>query len=570
MKKSCTQCSTNFQVSDKDLKFYDTVSPVFNGKKYTIPAPDICPDCRQQRRLAFCNERNLYPDTCDMCKKRILSEHAPHLNQVSYCRECWISDKWDVRDYGQDFDFSRPFFEQFYELMRRTPMLALNQTGTIQNSDYVHYAGFAKNCYLIAHADFCEDCMYGYGFKENRSCLDGFYNLHDELCYDCVDVHKSYGLTGCQDCQNCHSSAFLRDCIGCKNCFLCVGMREKEYCFENKQLSRTDYEKKLAEIDLGSHQQYQKFSAARKELEKSHHFKEFQGHNLQNSFGNYLYNCKDCFYCFDCEDVEESSYCTQLVLGSKNNMDIYQYGTGLQQSLDSSISGDHSHHILFSHQVLLDCSDIYYCAHVHSCRNCFGSTSINHNQYLILNKQYTEKEYNELVPRIIEHMRAAARAREGQCEWGLHFPPQISLFGYNKSSAQLYYPLTQEQAQAKGWHWDDYETPIPDVAKKITGKALPDNIKDVTDDTLNTAVECEVTGRLFKIMPLELQFYRKQKLPIPRRSPEQRHLDRFALRNPRKFWQRQCDKCQKPLLTTRSSQTTTSVYCEDCYMKELY
>ena len=25
--------------------------------------------------------------------------------------------------------------------------------------------------------------------------------IYDELCYDCVDCHKSYGLKGCQDCQ---------------------------------------------------------------------------------------------------------------------------------------------------------------------------------------------------------------------------------------------------------------------------------------------------------------------------------------------------------------------------------
>jgi hypothetical protein len=244
-------------------------------------------------------------------------------------------------------------------------------------------------------------------------------------------------------------------------------------------------------------------------------------------------------------------------------MDVYQYGTGLQQSLDSSITGDHSYHILFSHQVLLECSDISYCAHAYSCRNCFASTSINHNQYLIFNKQYSEKEYNELVPKIIEHMIKTG-------EFGQHFPPQFSFFGYNKTSAQMYFPLTKEDTQKHGYKWDDYEPPIPDVSKKIAAKDLPANIKDVTDDILNTAIECESTGRLFKIMPMELQFYRKQKLPLPHRSPEQRHLDRFALRNPRKFWQRQCDKCQKSLITTHSPQTNRTVYCDDCYTKELY
>src|SRR3989344_6035736 len=238
MQKQCANawCKSPFEIIDGDLQFYDRVSPVFAGKKYAIPPPTLCPDCRQQRRLAQSNEFHLYSGTCGLCQKRLVTEQPPHTHQPIYCRECWNSDKWDPRDYGKEFDFSRPFFEQLKELRRRTPSIALNQTGTIENSDYIHYAAFSKNCYLIMHADFCEDCCYGYGFKKNRSCMDGFYNLHCELCYDCVYVHKSYGLLSCQDCVNCHSSAFLKACIGCKNCFLCTNLRNKEYCFENTQL----------------------------------------------------------------------------------------------------------------------------------------------------------------------------------------------------------------------------------------------------------------------------------------------------------------------------------------------
>lgn len=563
MSKACTGCGKNFSILKEDIEFYKKVAPVFDGKTYDIPEPEICPDCRQQRRLAFCNERSLYPGVCGMCDKRILSEHPPHANQPFYCRECWVSDNWDTTQYGRDFDFSRPFFEQFYELMREVPAMALNNTGTMQNSDYVHYTGYAKNCYLIAHADFCEDCMFGYGFKKNKFCVDGFYNLHDELCYECVDCHKSYGLVSCQDCQNCHSSAFLRDCIGCKDCFLCCGLRQKQYCFENKQLTKEEYQKKIAEINLGSYQQFKKCKERLDELEKMHHFKEFQGHNLQNSFGNYLYNCKDCYYCFDCEDVEGARYCSQLVLGSKDNMDVYQYGTGLQQSLDSTICGDQSYHVLFSHEVFINCSDIFYSVNVHSSRNCFGSTSIKKREYLILNKQYSEVEYHKMVARIVEHMRQTG-------EWGQYFPQKYSLFGYNKTTAQMYYPLSREQALSKGFKWDDYEPEIPDVAKKIAAKDLPDNIKEVSDDILNAAIECEVTGKLFKFLPSELQFYRKQNLTLPRRCPEQRHMDRFSKRNPRSFWRRNCGKCSKEIITTWSPNRPEVVYCEQCYLAETY
>jgi len=73
MNKTCRQCSHSFETTEEDLKFYDKVSPVFNGKKYLIPPPTLCPDCRQQRRLAFRNEHSLYTRNCDATKTRLIS-----------------------------------------------------------------------------------------------------------------------------------------------------------------------------------------------------------------------------------------------------------------------------------------------------------------------------------------------------------------------------------------------------------------------------------------------------------------------------------------------------------------
>ena len=45
------------------------------------------------------------------------------------------------------------------------------------------------------------------------------------------------------------------------------------------------------------------------------------------------------------------------------------------------------------------------------------------------------------------------------------------------------------------------------------------------------------------LIPQELDFYRKHNLPILKIHPDQRHLDRMKLRNPRKIFKRDCDKC---------------------------
>ncbi len=560
---TCSSCSAPFEITDGDLAFYDSVSPVFDGKKCAIPAPTHCPDCRQQRRTAIVNERNFYTCSCGLCGKRTMTEHPPHENRTVYCRDCWFSDKWDASTYGRDADFSRPILPQIQELISVVPRMNLLAEGTNVNSDYIHYAGYAKNCYLIMHADFCEDCYYGYGFKKNTGCVDGFYNLSCQFCYDSVDVHSCYGLKGCQDCVNCSSSAFLRDCVGCKNCFLSVGLRNKEYVFENKQLTKKEYEAAMSKIDLGSYQQYQLHKSKRKEMEQGHPFKEFHGHTLENSSGDYLQKCKNTQQSFDCEDVEDGKFLYQVVTGAKNVYDIYQYGLKLQESYECSIAGTDSYHILFSHNAHNNCADLLYCWYAQSSKNCFGCANINRKQYCILNKQYTKEQYEELMPKIIDHMKANG-------EFGEMFPITMSPFGYNKTTAQLYYPLTKKEVEAKGFAWDDNEPAAPEVEKVIGSSALPDSIDDIPDDILNWAVTCEVTGRPFKIQKQELEFYRTQRLPIPHRSPDQRHLDRFALRNPRTFYDRTCDKCSKPIRTTYSPERGEKVYCEDCYQKAVY
>ena len=120
------------------------------------------------------------------------------------------------------------------------------------------------------------------------------------------------------------------------------------------------------------------------------------------------------------------------------------------------------------------------------------------------------------------------------------------------------------------FNWSNYEAPTPQVSKIIPAEKLPENISDIPDDILNWAIECEITKKPFKIIKPELEFYRKHNLPIPRRHPDQRHLDRMKLRNPRKLFERNCDKCGANMQTTFAPERKEIVYCEKCYEKEVY
>ena len=191
--KQCKQCNISFEIIDKDLEFYEKVSPIFDWKKYNIPTPTLCPDCRQQRRLTFRNEKKLYKRKCNLCNKNIISIYSPDKNYKIFCQDCWWSDKWDSLNYWEDFDFNKTFFEQYRELFNSIPQMPLitNYTQDV-NSDYSNYAWSNKNCYMTFNADFNEDCIYLSSWFDNKKSIDCF-NIHNsENCYECVDTVNSF------------------------------------------------------------------------------------------------------------------------------------------------------------------------------------------------------------------------------------------------------------------------------------------------------------------------------------------------------------------------------------------
>jgi hypothetical protein len=137
--KQCKHCNSDFGITNKDLDFYDKVSPVFNGEKFGIPSPTLCPECRQQRRLSFRNERKLYKRKCDATGKNIVSIYSPDKEYKVYSQDFWWSDKWSALDYGRDFDFEKPFFEQIDKMMKEVPRSSVIN-GLNENSYYCNHA----------------------------------------------------------------------------------------------------------------------------------------------------------------------------------------------------------------------------------------------------------------------------------------------------------------------------------------------------------------------------------------------------------------------------------------------
>ena len=205
---------------------------------------------------------------------------------------------------------------------------------------------------------------------------------------------------------------------------------------------------------------------------------------------------------------------------------------------------------------------IWYCKHVLYSMNCFnshsllGCTGMKKHEYCILNKQYSKKEYEDLATKIIAHMQSTD-------EWGEFFPPRMSAFGYNETVANDYIPLTKAQVSAKGWRWRQLQS-----EKDYLGPPtkIPESIEETEDSICEKILLCEETGKPFKIIPQELNFYRMLHLPVPKRCPDQRHTDRMNRLNPRRLWKRTCARCGEEIQTTYAPERPEIIYCEKCYL----
>jgi hypothetical protein len=151
--KTCQNCKVDFVIDAEDFVFYE---------KLKVPPPTFCSQCRLQRRLTWRNERTLYRATCAATGKNILTMFSPESGVTAYEHDYWWSDQWDQLASGRDYDFSRPFFIQFQELMRAAPLPNLANTNVVR-TDYGNHNYNAKDCYLIFAADDNENVFYSSG-----------------------------------------------------------------------------------------------------------------------------------------------------------------------------------------------------------------------------------------------------------------------------------------------------------------------------------------------------------------------------------------------------------------------
>ncbi|MDP3710269.1 MAG: hypothetical protein Q8R29_00920 [bacterium] len=587
--KTCQSCKTTFSIEPEDFEFYEKVK---------VPSPTWCRLCRLQRRMSYHNERYLFRLKSNKSGKDIFSMYPPQAALTVWDREEWLADDWDQNAAGMQYDWNKPFLQQYRELMAKAPVPS---RGIVQlvNSDYSNNGSYLKDSYLVFGSSYIENGAYLENSVRVKDSLDVSFVFDSELSYECFFNLKCYSALYSSYCKDCQNIYFCRDCNGCSDCFGCVGLRGKSHYIFNKPHSKEDYAKRIKKFGMESYAKREVLKKDISDLWLKYPVRCAKNYKNDNCTGEYITNSKNVHQSYYIDGAENIKYSHGLyVKPSSDSYDQYRYGDNSQLMYECALTGGHSANIKFSYHVYTNCRDIEYSWNCNNSSHLFGCIGLNKKQYCILNKQYSREEYGGLIPEIKKHMDDMPYTdNKGRVyKYGEFMPSEISPVAYNESVAKEYFQLSQEEALSRGFNWREAnrkEYPITMVSSD-----LPDTISEVNDSIFSEVIRCEHFGTcnhectgVIRIIPQELEIYKKLNVPIPHLCPNCRHAERITQRNTIKLFHRSCGctgvvssnriytnqyphdhgsgQCPNEFETSYSPERGEIVYCEQCYQNEV-
>jgi len=395
-----------------------------------------------------------------------------------------------------DWNSREPFLNQLLTLLKGSPRphfhghkvsesFGVEDVSEVTQSSVVLFSSLSTNCSASEFIKSSSNIGGSILVEDSSYCLSS-YNLKN-----CSEVIFSSNCTGCS------KSYFLTNCTNCKNCLFCAGLTGEEYFVNNQSVGEEGYKKVLSELSL----------------------------NTQTGIDQAISNYKKFL-------SRNTPTATKLLEGNKQSSNVFGVSNsvncadsvGYLNDFSSSVlcvgCGNKAERLFNCVRCINNVSDLIYCFDCTNSHDLIGCVGIENAEYRILNKQYSKNEYLKQKEELIASLK---RKRN----WGSPMGFKFSDFAYNGSLAQHLFPLTRVQVSMFEIGWDeDVESLMVD--RLVNNTNLLDQIQD-TPRTLQEAVAqqggvfvCELSGRLFRYLPGELDRYRKMEIsPSPFGHEEQ-------------------------------------------------
>lgn len=536
-------------------------------RKFNAPRLDYSPRTQMQRLLSFRTAYEIFWNTHALSGEPILSYLHPDVPIPVVTDNEGHNLDMDVHpEYQASYDLSLPLLPQLTDLVKTVPMGARRETKNVINTIGVGMWD-VEDCYMVFSTVGVKRCMYTYYCLEGsedtmqsvfvQSCQNCFGSTRAERCYSCFVALES------RDCLNCR---FVFDCRNCEDCFGATNLRNAKYVFFNEQLSKDEYEKRVAEIGLSCRSVFDAMYKRFVELVESSPFPETFNINSPDCHGEYLFDCvrtSDSHYMIRCTDCHYN-------YGSKDSENcIYVASSYPATNCWMSAQMWHCNNMKYS----MNCGQTQnteYCFNCFDCEDCFSCVGLRQKRFYIFNKKYTEEEYGRRVDEI-----KCAMLERG--EYGEFFPLEVSPNGTQFSMASVLYDMNEDEMKRIG-------APIYDpdrgavLAPKNGQEMPPLNIADVPDCIADVEASAWVgkpfvdmgVNRRWAVVPQELTYLKSHKLPFPREHYSSRLRRQIQMLNLIDTEDATCTACQKSLKVHKNKTfKNRKTYCQPCYLAYL-
>ena len=438
---------------------------------------------------------------------------------VSY-KEFETEREWFL-DKGHSYDLGKSFFENYHMLFDSLPLFTTMHIGGNENSEFSDGVYFCKNVYLSSAVVFqSENCLYSFHVKEgSRNVLNSMMvRDHCENIYFSASIIKSYSIFYSRYIINSSNIWFSSNLMGCHDCIFCNDLENQSYCIENRQYSKEEFISNKDQLLRDKEvylSQYLQLTSVGKNFNSS----DAQGNFLINSDkienGNLTYN------------LHEGRNCILTGWADREERMVDCFMGGSPYAIDNyaCVGGDYEHN--YCCDLVTGSIHIFHCAFLENCSYCLWCIGLKNKSFCILNNQYSKEERFELADKIFAQMER---------DWILwaFFPASMNPFYFNDTAAYLIDDSFTKEEVTKEWYLrrdDEIKVDVPANADMITTKDLnqyqwfnQEWDREINPEILKKVIKDE-KWNYYRIVPMELEFLQKHRLPLP----EIHRLERIKL-----------------------------------------
>ncbi|PJA47308.1 hypothetical protein CO172_02255, partial [Candidatus Uhrbacteria bacterium CG_4_9_14_3_um_filter_36_7] len=235
--KTCQLTGDNWYMDENEIEIY---------RKYKVPPSKYAPLIRMKLIHGYFVMFDMWYNKHPQTGEPIISCTHPSTGINVLPDKEWFTK--DFIDRGRDIDLESSFFDQIYKLSRQVPLAACYNYIPPENSLAFISLGDKDSFFVLAcKSKRCYYCMNGYDI-ENSAELALVYNVQSS--YNIVHSERIHNCKFVREGHDCLNSSFLFDCRNCEYCFGATNKRNRKYLFWNEQLSKDEWEHRVAEVDL--------------------------------------------------------------------------------------------------------------------------------------------------------------------------------------------------------------------------------------------------------------------------------------------------------------------------------